>query len=67
MIYPFANSKVAQDGELSNRFFNYYDELKSSGGNIGWKLINEKFPASLMVRYSTKIDPVIFNIKFLEP
>jgi hypothetical protein len=30
-------------------------------------MINNKFPVSHLIRYSTIIDPVIFKIKFLEP
>jgi hypothetical protein len=47
---------------------NFYEEIKDSGAsNIGWAMINEKFPVSHLMRYSTIIDPVIFKIKFLEP
>jgi hypothetical protein len=60
--------KMVLDGELARKFFNFYEEIRSSeASNIGWTMINEKFPASHLMRYSTIIDPVIFKIKFLEP
>jgi hypothetical protein len=60
--------KSCADGELSRKFFKFYEEIQNSeASNIGWTMINEKFPASNLMRYSTIIDPVIFKIKFLEP
>ena len=68
MIYYSQNGKHALDGELAQKILSNYEELKLSGAsNIGWKMINEKFPQSHIMRFSTSVDPVILNIKFLEP
>jgi hypothetical protein len=61
--------KNGLDGVLMTKFFDSYEKVKlSAPDNIGWRMINEVFPASNIMRYSTtSYDSSIFNIKFLEP
>jgi hypothetical protein len=67
MIFDTKIGEPALDGHLVKKCLKYYNELKSTKENIGWKLIRDIFPKSHKVEYSASDNRGIYNIKFLEP
>jgi hypothetical protein len=45
MIFASQNSKVARDGDLREKFFEFYEQAENTE-NPGWTIINKFFPES---------------------
>ena len=59
---------MTPDGDLIKKIMKYYEEAKASDPyqNIGWKLINEVIPESLINKFSTSLEKKKYlRIKFL--
>ncbi len=67
MIFDTDEGKPALDGAMVKTFFEKYDQVKSNSDNVGWTMINEMFPESHLVKFSTSIDRERYQIKFLNP
>lgn len=65
MIFASQNSKVAGDGDLREKFFEFYEQAEKTE-NPGWTIINKFFPESQIEQFSTfKNKSLYHNIKFL--
>ncbi len=53
MIFGNSVGKLTLDGYLAEKFFDEYHKLKESSQNVGWLLINEVFPKSHIMEFST--------------
>ncbi len=67
MIFGVQEGRPAIDGQMVKNFFEKYDQVKSNSNNVGWTMINEMFPESYLVKFSTSIDRERYQIKFLNP
>ena len=67
MIFDTDEGRPAIDGQMVKNFFEKYDQVKSNSNNVGWTMINEMFPESYLVKFSTSIDRERYQIKFLNP
>ena len=47
---------MSYDGELVKKFLEKYEDAKGTTCNIGWKIINEMFPESHLVKISNSIE-----------
>ena len=53
MIYGGGTNQPYEEGELASAFFKHYEEIKKKRKteNIGWMMINEKFPEACIEKY----------------
>ncbi len=52
MIFDSAEAMSCVDGYLVKKFLEKYKDAKETTDNIGWKMINEMYPESFLIKFS---------------
>jgi hypothetical protein len=58
--------KAANEGDLFNKFFNIYNNLKKEEGiNVGWELINNNFSDDFVLKINSTNPENFYRLRFL--